>query len=157
MIGYGLISAVQVKHFSQSVCAVLGGGEAAVRLLFETAAAETLCGTVPDKTRHGAGRGLFQCDEIAHRDVVTRAKQSDVDALEKAFDFDLRRIQWDDLNYSPLVAAAVCRLHYKLRPEALPLSLNGRAEYWKKYYNTVAGKGSAADYLHRVSMCERYF
>ena len=157
MTGYGLISPVQTKHYAQAVCDVLGGGEAAVRLLCETAAAETLCGTLPDKTRHGAGRGLLQCDKIAFDDVVARSRQDSIIALERAFDFDLKRVEWDDLNYSPILAMSVARLHYRLVPAQIPLSLKARAEYWKRYYNTAMGKGSIADYLFRVDACEKYF
>jgi hypothetical protein len=156
MIGYGLISPLQVKHYAQAVVDVMGGGEPAVLLLCETAAAETLCGTVPDKTRNGAGRGLLQCDQVAFGDVVARSKQESIIALERAFDFDLKNVEWDDLNYSPILAMAVARLHYRLIPAQIPLSLKGRAEYWKRYYNTVKGKGSIADYLFRVESCRKY-
>ena len=98
MIGYGLVSPSLIKIFAQKVVEVLGGGEAAVAILCETAAAETMCGQTPDKTRHGAGRGLCQVDQIGFDDVVARSKQSDIDALEKAFDFNLREVEWDDLN-----------------------------------------------------------
>jgi hypothetical protein len=157
MIGYGLVSPSQTKIIAQRVCAVLGGGEEAVRLLFETAAAETGCGTIPDRTRHGAGRGLFQCDEVAFNDVVRRVRDRHVEAVGREFDFNVRELRHRDLNVSPLAACVVARLFYMLRPEAIPLSLKGRAEYWKKFYNTVAGKGSAADYIFRVGACERYY
>lgn len=156
MIGYGLVSTLHIKGICQAVCDVLGGDEHVVRLMCETAAAETGYGTIPDKTRHGAGRGLFQCDKIAFDDVLARTRPQRVKALEQAFDFDLLRVEWDDLNYSPLLAAVVCRLHYLLIPEPVPQTLKGRAEYWKKYYNTVAGKGSPADYIFRVQKWERF-
>lgn len=155
--GYGLADARQIKHFAQVVVDVLGGGENAYRLLVETAAAETGYGTIPDRTRHGAGRGLFQCDEIGFVDVVKRARDEDVLALDRAFDFDLRRIKFELLNYSPLVAAAVARLHYKLRPGAIPATLRGRGEYWKKHYNSVLGKGSVDDYIFRAQRYEAFY
>ncbi|MES2182350.1 MAG: hypothetical protein V4493_09660 [Pseudomonadota bacterium] len=157
MIGYGISNIRQVKLFAQAVCEILGGGDNAVRLLCETAAAETQCGTAVDRTPNGAGRGLFQCDKSPFTDTVTRAKQSDIDALKTAFGFDLREIDWATLNYSPLIAAAVCRLHYKLRPGSIPLDLKGRAEYWKKQYNSVLGAGTVGHYLESVARFEMYF
>lgn len=156
--GYGLVALAQVKQYAQAVCDVLGCGDqnAAVYLLCETAAAETRYGVYPDPTPNGAGRGLYQCDEIAFKDIQARAKQSDVSALKTAFDFDLRKVEWNDLNMSPLLATVFARLHYKLRPEAIPQTLAGRADYWKKFYNTAAGKGSAAEYLERVSHYKAY-
>lgn len=142
--GYGLVALVQVKHYAQAVCDVLGCGEqnAAVYLLCETAAAETGYGTYADPTPNGAGRGLYQCDEIAFKYIQARVRQADVSALKTAFDFDLRKVEWNDLNLSPLLATVFARLHYKLRPEAIPLTLASRAEFWKKFYNTSAGKGT---------------
>jgi hypothetical protein len=157
--GYGLAGPAQVKQFAQAVCDVLGTGEqnSAVYLLCETAAAETGYGSYRDPTPGGAGRGLYQCDEIAFKDVQQRARQADVDALKAAFDFDLRKVKWDDLNLSPLLATVFARLHYKLKPEAVPQTLLGRAAYWKKHYNTVAGKGSAEEYIARVKPYQVYF
>ncbi len=156
MIGYGLVSTLHIKGICQAVCDVLGGNEHVVRLMCETAATETGYGTMPDKTRHGAGRGLFQCDKIAFDDVIARTRTEHIKVLEQAFDFDLRAIEWNDLNYSPLLAAVICRLHYKLIPEAVPQTLKGRADYWKKYYNTSAGKGTASDYVARAQNWDRF-
>lgn len=154
---YGLCSAAQVKHFAQAVCTVLGGGDEAVSLLCETAATETGCGTYADPTPNGAGRGAFQCDPIAFKDVVARSSEKDLSALKTAFGFDLHTVKHEALDYSPLIAAAVCRLHYKLCPGAIPLTLKARAEYWKKYYNTKAGKGTAAQYVERSLDKGKYF
>lgn len=157
--GYGLVAPGQVKQFAQAVCEVLGRGEqnSAVYLLCETAAAETGYGTYRDSTPGGAGRGLYQCDEIAFKDVQQRSRQADIDALKAAFDFDLRKVEWDDLNLSPLLATVFARLHYKLKPEAIPLTLLGRAGYWKKFYNTSSGKGSAEEYIARAKPFQVYF
>lgn len=150
--GYGIVALAHIKQYAQAVCEVLGRGNqnAAVYLLCETAAAETRYGTYFDPTPNGAARGLYQCDEIAFNDIQARARQADVDALKTAFDFDLRKVEWNDLNMSPLLATVFARLHYKLRPEAIPLTLAGRADYWKKFYNTSAGKGTAAEYIARA-------
>jgi len=149
MIGYGLVALAQVKHFAQAVCDVLGKGEqnAAVWLLCETVAAETQYGTYKDPTPNGAGRGLGQIDKVPFEDVKARASRADVDALKAAFDIDIKMIEWDDLNFSPLLSMIFTRLHYKLRPGAIPQTLKGRAEYWKKYYNTVLGKGTVDQYI----------
>ena len=45
--------------------------------------------------------------------------------------------------------AAFCRLHYRRVPSALPKAsdLEGQAKYWKKYYNTVKGKGTVKHFM----------
>ncbi len=159
LCGYGLVAPAQLKQFAQAVCDVLGRGDgnSAVYLLCETAAVETQYATYRDLTPNGAGRGVCQCDEIAFKDVQQRTRQADVDAVKAAFDFDLKKVQWDDLNLSPLLAFVFARLHYKLKPEAIPQTLRGRAEYWKKYYNTALGKGSVEEYIARVKPWQVYF
>jgi hypothetical protein len=159
MIGYGLVNLAQVKHFAQAVCDVLGKGEqnSAVYLLCETAAAETQYGTYSDPTPNGAGRGLYQNDQLPFKDTINRASQKDIDAIKAAFDVDLKMIEWDDLNYSPLLATIVARLHYKLRPGAVPQTLKGRAEYWKKHYNSVLGKGTVEHYIASANKFRNYY
>jgi hypothetical protein len=48
---------------------------------------------------------------------------------------------WDRL------AVLFARLHYIKFPEAVPRTVSGQAEYWKRYYNTVLGKGTPEKYL----------
>lgn len=157
MTGYGLVSTSHIKPICIAVCDVLGGGEEAVLLLCETAAAETKYGTMPDPTPDGAGRGLFQCDKISFEDIQQRAKPADIEAVKRAFDIDIRRVRWEQLNFSPVLAAIFARWHYKLRPGAIPKTRQERAEYWKLHYNTVAGKGTAAGYVEKAKYWERYF
>ena len=46
---------------------------------------------------------------------------------------------------------AMCRLHYRRIPKPLPSSAKGQAKYWKKYYNSSAGRGTVEDFLERVA------
>lgn len=50
-------------------------------------------------------------------------------------------------------ATAICRLVYYRQREPLPKAndLRGLAAYWKKYYNTVGGKGSPQDWLEHFN------
>ena len=54
-------------------------------------------------------------------------------------------------------SACLARLNYLRWPEAIPKSLAGQAAYYKKYHNTVAGKGSVEKYLRdwEAHDCER--
>ena len=51
------------------------------------------------------------------------------------------------------VQAALCRLHYRRVPSALPKAgdLNSQAKYWKKYYNTELGKGTIKHFMEMNS------
>lgn len=150
--GYGLVVPAQAIEYAIAVCDVLGNGEngAAVQLLLETAAQETHLGRYRDPTPNGAGRGLFQCDLIAFQDVQQRARVHDLTAVRSRFGFDITRVEHSALDSSPLLAAVFCRLHYKRVVELIPATLEGRADYWKAFYNTAAGKGTAAEYVRNA-------
>jgi hypothetical protein len=45
------------------------------------------------------------------------------------------------------VAIAMCRIYYWRQPGSIPKTIGGRAEYWKKHYNTAGGKGTPEHYL----------
>lgn len=39
-------------------------------------------------------------------------------------------------------AAAMCRIHYRRVKAPIPGNLQGWAQYWKRYYNTILGAGT---------------
>lgn len=145
---YGLRDYAHARELAQKVCDVLGHGEngVAAALLLETAAAETGLGTFQDRTESN-GFGLCQVDRIGVEDVQARTKERDIQAIRKAFGYDIKTIKPKDLNNDPLLSLIFCRLHYKLRPEIIPKSFAGRATYWKWFYNTKAGKGTPEHYM----------
>ena len=49
---------------------------------------------------------------------------------------------------NPMYACAIARCVYVRRPEPIPKTLEGQAEYWKQWYNTALGKGTVEEYLH---------
>lgn len=151
---YGLAKKSHLRDIVVEVCNVLGHGAnaCAVDLMLETAAQETHCGQFRDPTPNGAGRGIFQIDPIAFNDICQRARSADVNAVFINFGIDIKTLRHDALDYSPLASAIFCRLFYKLKPEAIPSDLVGRAAYWKKHYNTVLGKGSVGEYVNNASL-----
>jgi hypothetical protein len=155
--GYGLAHPAQLQLIVQAVCDCLGHGSRgmAVTMLMETAAQETRLGMYGDPTPDGAGRGVFQVDEIAFLDVQARARLSDVNVIARTFGVDIRRVSHEQLDFSPLLSAIFARLFYKLIPEPFPLDLAGRAAYWKKYYNTISGRGTIQEFINHAQMLTR--
>lgn len=143
---YGLLNAQQIEETIVSVVAVLGGGSDAISLMLGTCAAETNLGKAKDRHTE-SGFGLFQMDKIAVFDVVDRTRGHHRDLIEDHYGINVDEVEPRDLNHNPLIAAIMCRLFYKLIPEAIPSDMEGRADYWKKYYNTEAGKGTPEHYL----------
>lgn len=79
-----------------------------------------------------------------------RARPRDVDAVKASFGVDVGLVRHDDLDFSPLLSMVWCRLFYKLIPDVFPSTVEGRAAYWKRFYNTVSGSGSVDDYIENV-------
>lgn len=53
----------------------------------------------------------------------------------------------ENLTMNAAYATAAARLQYYRIPEAIPSSVKGQAEYWKKYWNTKLGKGTIEQYV----------
>lgn len=153
---YGLVDAKQLVAIVYAVCDVLGGGKGdlAIRLLLETAAQETLLGRYKDPTPSSAGRGVFQIDPIAFADVQARVRVGDVEAIKARCNFDVRTLRHEVLDVSPLASAVFARLFYKFIPEPIPTSVDGRAAYWKRFYNTPSGAGLPAQYVERAKLLD---
>ena len=45
------------------------------------------------------------------------------------------------------VGIAMCRIYYYRQPGSIPKTIEGRADYWKIFYNTEGGKGTPEHYL----------
>ncbi|MGL6121993.1 MAG: hypothetical protein ACRC1W_02995 [Shewanella sp.] len=143
--------------YASAVCDALGHGsnKCAAALLVETAAAETLLGEYRDPTERGAGTGLTQVDEstfdwlkqkFANNKTATKA-------LKDNFNITLSRVNYLELELSPLLAFIFCRLRYRVVTDGIPATRQGRAKYWKDHYNSSAGKGTAEEYIKRCIEC----
>ncbi len=145
---YGLINSEQLETIAIKVCKCLGGGKnnQAINMLLETAGAETGRGTIIDDTKF-AGMGITQIDGLPFMDIQDRVKQKHKDKIKKYFDINIEWIEWEFIRYNPLLAMIFTRLKYKLIPEEIPKTIEDRAEYWKKFYNTELGKGTIEHYL----------
>ena len=149
---YGLSRQLQAFEMAKDVVIAFDGypRPESIALLVETAMQETQLGKYRDPTV-GAGRGLTQFDEMPLADCIQRAKQSESDIAKNQFGIDIYRIEHNDLDYAPLVAMIMTRLKYKRIPEAIPKTIEGRAEYWKKHYNSMLGKGTVEEYIHNAN------
>jgi len=96
----------------------------------------------------GPALGLFQMESITHDDIwlnylayrpILSEKMTALEPSQAA------RALVTNLLY----AAAMCRVHYLRVTSPLPEAgdYEAHAAYWKKYYNTPAGAGTAEEYL----------
>lgn len=145
---YGLTRESQLHEMIADVCDLFPGDcwITTVHLITETCQQETRLGHYKDPTPDGAGRGVSQFDKIAVIDTVNRTNHHHQKIIDK-FGIDLNQISHDDLDFAPLPCIILTRLKYMLIPEAIPKTVEGRADYWKTYYNTSLGKGCSSEYI----------
>lgn len=153
---YGLIQSDDIRRGAIKVCDVLGHGKNNVASLFlrEIAVQETLAGSLRDRHDTKLGVGLMQIDRICFDDVKARTKKSIWEKIENELGIEGENVTHEMLAYSPLLALLWARLFLRLIPEEFPVDQEGRARYWKKYYNTSAGKGTVDEYLDKMDKYE---
>ncbi|WP_334128932.1 hypothetical protein [Sneathiella sp.] len=122
------------------------GGRAAEDLLLGTALVES--GLRHLRQIRGPALGLYQCEPATYADILeyVRARPDILARLRPLIAGsglpDASQIVWN-LKF----ATAICRLHYWRVPAPIPADRAGQAAYWKRYYNTVHGRGTVAKYL----------
>lgn len=112
--------------------------DAAVNLLLGTAAVESAFGTYLRQIR-GPAVGAFQVEPATFDWLVSRYRDR----------FPV--LAWrtcDDVEWDLSLAILMCRLRYLVVPVPLPEAddIEGMGWYWKRHYNTFAGKGTVAQF-----------
>ena len=124
--------------------------EEAVALLVGTAMVESLGGEYIHQVK-GPACGVYQMEPRTARDILNSylpSKPRLQVLINQLYISDLTLEE--NLTSNLAFATAMCRIHYLRVKAAIPKTIEGRAEYWKKYYNTPLGKGSAAGYLSKA-------
>lgn len=153
---YGVISLAYLRDAAYEVADCIGHGanRMAAPMLVETCAAETQCGEYRDPTPNGAGRGATQVDEKTFYWLQKKYGNSAIaKRLIQRFGIDITRVTHPELDYNPLLALIFARLLYWTVTEPIPVTRAGRAAYWKKHYNTSAGKGDEQHFLTAAQRC----
>ena len=148
---YGVLKIEDIFGGVEGICEILDGGSFAVPLILGTIAQETHMGTYRDRTEFNAGSGLCQIDEIGFRDIKERTKNRYKDKIYLKLGISIDKVTYEMLEYNYILSIIFCRLFYKMIPEKIPEDLKGQAHYWKKYYNTWAGKGTPEEYVENYN------
>lgn len=146
---YGLIKSTDLRGIAKDICDVVGHGKfhTAVDLLIETATVETDRGNYPDSTKY-AGMGLTQFDQMPFNDTRDRTSKNTKLKVLEGLGIDIDLVEWAELRYNPVLALLFTRLKYYLVRDEIPPDIEGRAHYWKKWYNSELGKGTIEHYLY---------
>lgn len=129
----------------------LNATDNAINLLVETACQESACGKYI-KQINGPACGIFQIEPNTAKDIIKNFVSYKPNIRSKLNQIYIQFMSLEDnLKYNLMYSVAMCRIHYMRVSEPIPDTVEGRAEYWKKYYNTALGKGTVEEYIKNVN------
>lgn len=116
--------------------------EAAECIVLGTACVESECGRWVRQLGGGPALSIFQEEPATHDDIWLNylAFRPDLARKVRLLMINSENPMAEEMVGNLLYATAMCRIQYYRFLEPLPGYLRGQAEYWKKYYNTKAGK-----------------
>jgi len=157
-----MISVDQVKNLIKQVCWEMGEkfcGDDAEQLVLETGIVESNYKFIR-QLGDGPARSFWQVEPATAVDNCQHYLAHRKHHLFKCAEASLVDIKhWQ--NYSDILLADIlerniaagivhCRLKYWRVPKRMPNTLEGRAKYWKKYYNSEQGAGTEEKYIETI-------
>ena len=132
--------------------------QAAEDLIMGTIAQESRLGTYLKQLGNGPALGIVQMEPATHKDIWINYLRYNQGLSQTLWTLALNNGPFTGTGTYPDVsqlqgnlyyAIAMCRIHYLRIKAPLPQAgdLNGYAAYWKKYYNTVHGRGTEAEFI----------
>lgn len=122
-------------------------------LLIDTLAQESMLGHYLKQLK-GPALGPYQIEPPTHKDVYDNFLIFNKNYLLRQRVASLSRFEHSENRECELItnleySTAIARLIYYRAPEKLPSKddVEGRARYWKKYYNTPKGKGTEEEFI----------
>lgn len=121
--------------------------ESAENLLLGTCAQESQMGTYI-KQINGPALGIFQIEPATHKDVWDNYLSYRPDLSAKILEFGKQHDASLVINLA--YATAIARIIYLRAPDELPRAndVAGLAQYYKRYYNTINGAGTTAQFIN---------
>ena len=123
--------------------------EDAVEMIYRTGNAESGYRTL-QQYGGGPALGFFQMEPATCRDIWDNYVMYRPKYRDKLYSLGFDDGKMDYCLMSNVgVQVALCRLHYRRVPSALPKAedLEGQAKYWKEHYNSHLGKGTIEHFM----------
>jgi hypothetical protein len=124
--------------------------------LLEIAMAESMLGTHPQTIRIGrSDRGPFQLNPVGFNETKNYGAHGSLKKYYKHLNkYGINWLHVDiDMCNTALFGAIASRLLLLIDTDPIPKTLEGRATYWKKKYNSDMGHGDEPVYIERVKKC----
>ncbi len=157
-----MISIDQLRHLIFRICYEMGdkfGTKDAIQLVLETGLVESRYKYLT-QLGDGPAKSFWQVEPatavdnlqhyLKHRKGLL-AKCVEVSYVDLKYWQDYSEPLWAEILERSLAAAIIhCRLKYWRVPKRMPNTLEGRAKYWKQYYNSSQGAGSEEKYIETI-------
>ena len=151
-----------MRSLIESTCSILGdkySSPEAVELVLATGIVESRYEYIR-QMGDGPARSFWQVepatavDNLAHY-LVHRSKLMKKCAEASLVDLKYWQIYdervWAEILEKNIAAGIIhCRIKYWRVPKRMPNSIEGQADYWKKYYNTEGGAGDPEHFVESV-------
>ena len=123
--------------------------EDALEMIYKTGKAESGYRTL-QQYGGGPALGFFQMEPATYRDIWENYVMYREKYRNKLYSLGFDDSKMDYCLMSNIgIQVAMCRLHYRRVPSALPKAedLEGQAKYWKEHYNSHLGKGTIEHFM----------
>ena len=123
--------------------------EDALEMIYRTGKAESGYRTL-QQYGGGPALGFFQMEPATYRDIWENYVMYREKYKNKLYSLGFDDSKMDYCLMSNIgIQVAMCRLHYRRVPSALPKAedLEGQAKYWKEHYNSHLGKGTIEHFM----------
>ena len=151
-----------MRSLIESTCSILGdkySSPEAVELVLATGIVESRYEYIR-QMGDGPARSFWQVepasavDNLAHYlvyrgSLMQKCAEASLVDLKHWQNYD--EIVWANILEKNIASGIIhCRLKYWRVPKKMPSSLEGQADYWKKYYNTEGGAGDPEHFVESV-------
>lgn len=125
----------------------------AVNLVLGTIAQESAYGKYRKQLGNGPALGIIQMEPATFKDVCLNYLKYHPAIEAKIKEVaHVQVLSAADLVSNDQLAICMCRIHYLRVKEQMPVTIEGYAAYWKRYYNTVKGKGTEAEFIRNYHL-----
>lgn len=117
-------------------------------LVLGTIAQESAYGKYRKQLGGGPALGICQIEPGTFYDIVNnylKYRPELIDKIKKVA--EVEQLSVNDLYLNDRLSICMCRVHYLRVPEKMPTTIEGYARYWKRYYNTIKGKGTEVEFV----------
>lgn len=125
----------------------------AVNLILGTIAQESQYGKYHRQLGNGPAFGIAQMEPATFNDIIKNYLRYHPEITERIKAVcHVNELNAIDLLNNDRLAVCMCRVNYLRVAAKLPISIEGYSAYWKKYYNTIKGKGTVSEFIRNYHL-----